>query len=93
MSRLGLCSFAIQAFVSCRYFVFAMRRSTFPFVVMLGLLFLMFGSVLPDPVGQYSTRMRNATNQFVTGLFPKQRPRLTPNERTERQLQEAENRQ
>ncbi len=71
----------------------AMRRSTLPFVVMLGLLFLVFGSVLPDPVGQYSTQMRNATNQFVTGLFPKQRPRLTPNERTERQLEEAENRQ
>lgn len=69
-----------------------MRRSTFPVLIGLVLLFLMFGSALPDPVGQYSTNMRRAANQFVVGLFPKSGPRVNPNERTERQLEETENR-
>jgi len=68
-----------------------MRRSTLPFLLMLVLLFLVFGSALPSPLGQYSTQMRKAASQFVIGLIPKRAPRLTPNERTERQLEDAEN--
>lgn len=71
-------------------FLITMHRSTFPLFVIALLLFLVFGSVLPDPVGQYSTKMRNATNQFVIGLFPKGRPKLTPHERTEKQLEDLQ---
>ena len=69
-----------------------MRRSTFPVFVMLALLFIIFGSALPDPIGQYSTNIRRAANQFAVGLFPKPRPRMNPNERTEKQLEETEGR-
>jgi hypothetical protein len=69
-----------------------MHRSTFPLFIIALLLFLVFGSVLPDPVGKYSTKMRNATNQFVIGLFPKARPKLNPDGRTEKQLDEIEQR-
>lgn len=69
-----------------------MRRSTLPVFLVLALMFLVFGSALPDPLGQYSTQIRRAANQFAVGLFPQARPRLDPNERTERQLEEAENR-
>lgn len=68
-----------------------MRRSTLPIFVIIALLFIAFGSLLPDPVGQYSTQIRQTTNRFVLGLFPQRRPKLAPNERTERQLEDIEN--
>lgn len=69
------------------------KLNTLPLLILLGLAFLLFGSILPNPLGRYSTESRRAVNQFVVGLFPESRPRLSPNERTERQLKEIEQRQ
>jgi hypothetical protein len=68
------------------------KFNTLPLLVLLGLGFLHFGSILPEPLGSYSTQGRNAVNQFIVGLFPDRQPRLRPNERTERQLKETEQR-
>ena len=68
-----------------------MHRSTMPALLGAALLFLLFGSVLPDPVGQYSTNLRRSANQLMVNLLPKRGPRLNPNQRTERQLEETQN--
>ncbi|NJN31891.1 MAG: hypothetical protein HC824_16770 [Synechococcales cyanobacterium RM1_1_8] len=59
--------------------------------MLTGLLFVGFGSILPAPLGPISTQARTSLNRWVIGLFPSSAPRLRPNERTERQLEQTEN--
>lgn len=58
------------------------------------LLFIGFGdSFLPKPFSDYSFQTRSTINGFVIGLFPKWRPKVNPNQRTEKQLEDMQNNQ
>ncbi len=67
------------------------RRSTFPILVLVVLLFLALGDRLPSPVGEWSLQTRQSLNQFVISLFPSWDPKLNPNQRTESELRQIEN--
>lgn len=67
------------------------RKSVITYLVILFLLFVTLGDkFLPKPLSTTSLQTRTSLNKFFIGLFPQWRPKLNPNERTEKELQKEE---
>lgn len=64
------------------------------YLIILFMLFVAFGDrVFPKPLSTASVQTRTTINNFFIGLLPKSGPKLNPNERTEKVIQEQEKQQ
>jgi hypothetical protein len=56
-----------------------------------GILFVALGDkVLPSPLKEMSTQVRNSVNNFLIGLVPDWKPSVNPYQRTEDALKKEE---
>ena len=67
------------------------RKSAITYLLLLFLLFVALGDrILPKPLSTASVQARTSLNNFFIGLFPQSRPKLNPNERTEKAVEEKQ---
>lgn len=66
-----------------------MPKKTIALITTLSLfVFLLFGDFLPQPLRSASQQTRNGMNEAVYSLFPSWRPKTNPYERTEKAIEE-----
>ncbi|HEY9701905.1 MAG TPA: hypothetical protein V6C58_05645 [Allocoleopsis sp.] len=71
----------------------ASLKSYIPFVIFLFLIFVGFGDkFLPQPLNSASTNTRNTINNYLYSLVPSWKPKNNPNERTEKEIDQLQNR-
>ena len=67
------------------------RKTATTYLLLLFLLFVTLGDrILPKPLSTASVQTRTSLNNFFIGLFPQRVPKLNPNERTEKALEQEE---
>ncbi|AKG20301.1 hypothetical protein [Calothrix sp. 336/3] len=60
-------------------------------LLILALVFIGFGdSFLPKPLSVASRNTRNTINQLIVGFFPSWQPKVKPQERTNKAIEETE---
>ncbi|ADI62830.1 hypothetical protein [Trichormus azollae] len=61
-------------------------------LILIGVILFVAGGdkVFPGAVGKVSTQTRTSVNNFLIGRFPSWKPKTNPYKRTERELQETE---
>jgi hypothetical protein len=64
------------------------------YLIVLFMLFVALGDrVFPKPLSTASLQTRTTINNFFIGLLPKSGPKLNPNERTEKAVEQQEKEQ
>ena len=67
------------------------RKTATTYLLILFLLFVTLGDrILPKPLSTASVQTRTSLNNFFIGLFPQKGPKLNPNERTEKAVEQEE---
>jgi hypothetical protein len=67
------------------------NKSNFTLLFILFLIFVGFGdSFLPKPLSTASFNTRTTINNFTIGLFPTWKPKVSPDERTEKAIEDTE---
>ncbi|MBW4507416.1 MAG: hypothetical protein KME64_13015 [Scytonematopsis contorta HA4267-MV1] len=67
------------------------NKGNFTLLLIVFLVFVGFGdSFLPKPLSTASYNTRTTINNFAIGLFPTWKPKVNPDERTEKAIEDTE---
>ena len=67
------------------------NKGNFTLLIIFLLIFIGFGdSFLPKPLNNASFQTRTTINNFILGMFPTWRPKVNPQQRTEKAIEEMQ---